>query len=147
MEYVKPDPSIVKRLKARDKRLGVEFGGKYLYVTYQRATGQPVPIHCVKGNDGGFRQINQKDVEFIFAFDQANESAKERIQKVAQEAEKIRERQRRNAKSEIRDMTKDGKRQLEKAFVQATNLGKGNAAFRRVDLKRKGKTWEEIRNA
>jgi hypothetical protein len=39
------------------------------------------------------------------------------------------------AKDDIRHATRDSKLQLEKVFLQKTNNGKANSAFRRVKIK------------
>jgi hypothetical protein len=137
MEYVNPDPSIVRQLKKVDPKLGVKFNGRNMVVTYDRAVGGPANIHLVQGDYGEFRQPDRRDIEFIRSFDMHNESGRERLLRLSQKSEKIREDLKRKAKENIRDMTKDGRKQLEKAYLQATNLGKGNSAFRRVKVKSK----------
>jgi hypothetical protein len=137
MDYINPDPSIVKRLKTIDPKLGVKFNGRNFVMTYERATGEPANIHLVKRDDGGFRQPDQRDIDFIRSFDMNNESCRERLLRLSQKSEKIREDLRKRAKDDIRHATLDNKRQLVNAFTRQTNQGKGNASFRRVTPKSK----------
>lgn len=139
-----PDRSFMKDLKSIDRRLGVKFNGNNFVVTFERAHGEPANIHLVRNSNGGFRQPDRRDLEFIKGGDLESDSMKNRLQKLAYTSEKIREEQRRKAKSEIRDMTKDGKLQLAKAITQRTNAGKGNSAFRRVIPKPKRTATTEI---
>ena len=132
MEHITPDPSFVRTLRGVDPKLGVKFNGRNFVVTYERPSGDPANIHTVKREDGGFRQPDQRDIDFIRAFDMQNESCRERLQRLSQRSEQIREHIRAQAKEEIRYATRDSKNQLAKAFLQATNQGKGNASFRRI---------------
>jgi hypothetical protein len=132
MDAINPDPSFVKQAKTIDKRLGVKFNGDHFVVTYDRGYGEPVNIHRVKAEDGGFRQPDRRDIEFIRSFDMENESCKERLARLAKSSIEIRERLKKTAKDDIRHMTRDNKNQLIKAIVQKDNSRKGNAAFRRI---------------
>ena len=132
MEAIDPDPSFVKQAKTIDKRLGVKFNGNHFVVTYDRGYGEPVNIHRVKDESGGLRQPDRRDIEFIRSFDMANESCKERLQRLAKTAVDIRQQLKKTAKDDIRHMTRDNKNQLIKAIVQKDNARKGNAAFRRI---------------
>lgn len=127
--------SFMKDLKNLDRRLGTKFNGEHFVVTYDRGYGEPVNIHRVKADDGGFRQPDRRDLAIIKGGDLANEKAETRIQKLAYVSELIRRDQKRKAHENLRDMTKDNKNQLKKAFIQRTNSSKGNATFRRIDHK------------
>jgi len=137
MEDVRPDPSFVRQLKSVDPKLGVKWNGRNMVVTYKRAVGEPANIHLVKRDDGSFRQPDRRDIEFIRSFDMHNESGRERLLRLSQKSEKMREDLRKRAKDDIRHATLDSRRQLEKVFLQKTNLGKANSAFRRVNVKSK----------
>lgn len=140
MDYINPDPSFIKRCKAIDKKLGVKWNGSNFVMTYDRASGPAANIHTIKTEDGGFRQPDQRDIDFIRAFDMNNDSCRERLSRLAYKSEKIRESIRKRAKDDIRHATLDNRRQLEKAFLQRTNQSKGNSAFRRIEPKRSKNT-------
>jgi hypothetical protein len=132
------DRSFLRDLKNLDKRLGVKFNDRNFVVTYERGYGEPVNIHLVRNGDGGFRQPDQRDLKIIKGGDLAEgESMDTRLKKRAYISEKMREKARKDAKENIRNMTKDNKNQLVKKFTQKLNLSKGNAAFRRVITKKK----------
>lgn len=134
----------MRSLAATDHKLGVKWNGSHFVVTYRRPYGEPANIHLVRADDGGFRQPDGRDLEFIRRGNLDNEGVASRLARLAYHSESIREKMRRDSRDNIRHMTADNKRQLARAFTQLTNQGKGNSAFRRVPLKRKGKTWGEI---
>jgi hypothetical protein len=144
MDYINPDPSFVKQLKTVDPKLGVKWNGSRFVVTYARPIGEPANIHLVKRDDGGFRQPDRRDIEFIRAFDMHNESGKERLLRLSQKSEQIKEHIRKRGKDDIRHATIDNKRQLANAFIKKTNQGKGNSTFRRVPLKQSKNTVATI---
>jgi hypothetical protein len=130
------DRSFKRDLKNLDSRLGTKFNGQNFIVTYDRGHGEPVNILRVRGEDGGFRQPDKRDLAIIKGGDLAEGPKMEmRLREAAYKAERIREADKRKAHENIRDMTKDSRNQLTKAFIQATNQSKGNAAFRRIDHK------------
>jgi len=128
------NPSFMKDLKSMDRKLDCIWNpdNKKFIVTYERATGQPVPVATLAGMENGeFRQPNQKDLEFIKSGDLSSDSIKNKLNKVASYMENVREEQRRKAEEEIKAMTKDSKIQLQQAAVRVAG-GKGNSAFRRI---------------
>jgi hypothetical protein len=130
------DRSFKRDLKSLDSRLGAKFNGQHFVITYDRGYGEPVNILRIKGEGGSFRQPDKRDLMVIKGGDLAEgEKMDTRLQKAAYASELIRREARRKAKENIRDMTKDNRNQLEKAFLQRTNLSKGNAVFRRIDHK------------
>ena len=130
------DRSFLKDLKAMDKRLSVKFNGEHMVVCYDRGHGQPVNILRVKGENGGFRQPDRRDLAIIKGGDLAEGPKMDlRLREAAYRSELQRREANRKAHENIRDMTKDGKNQLSKAFIQATNQSKGNSTFRRIDHK------------
>ena len=131
-----PDRSFLRDLRNMDRRLGTKFNGEHFVVTYQRPFGEPVNVLRVRAEDGGFRQPDKRDLAIIKGGDLAEGPKMEsRLREAAYKAERIRETDKRKAHENIRDMTKDSKNQLTTAFIQATNQGKGNATFRRIDHK------------
>ena len=141
---ITPDRSFMRDLKLMDKRLGVKFNGNQFVVTYDRGYGEPVNIHAVKGDEGGFRQPDRRDLEFIKSGDLENSRLKDRLNAISYHSETIRNKMREQARTEIRAMTRDSKIQLTNTVLKKANARKANATFRRVPLKRKGKTIQEI---
>ncbi len=140
-----PDRSFLRDLKTLDRRLGCKFNGSNFVVTYERGHGEPANVHLVKGDGGGFRQPDRRDIEALRKGDLENFSMKEHLNKMAYAYTKIQEQMRARAKDDIRHMTRDNRRQLQNAILRKANERKANSTFRRVELKRKGKTIEEIR--
>jgi len=133
-----PDRAFTKDLKRIDKRLGVKFNGYNVVVTYDRGFGDPVNIWVVKGDQGGFRTPDKRDVEAIAASNIERESPEEKFQRVSKYYQKVREDVRRKARENIRDMTKDSKIQLRQAVAKVENQSKANSTFRRIENKPKG---------
>lgn len=126
------DRSFKRDLRLMDKRLSTKFNGEHFVITYDRGYGQPVNIYRVKADDGSFRQPDKRDLKIIKGGDLAEGDSQDvRLRKAAYISERIREEEKRKAHEEIRAMTRDGKNQLKKAFIQAGG-GKGNSAFRRI---------------
>lgn len=131
-----PNPSFVRDLRNLDRRLGIKWNGEHHVVTYDRGHGEPVNIYRVKGDDGGYRQPDQRDLAVIKGGDlSCGDTMKNRLQKLAYASECMRRDARRKAAENIRDMTKDDRTYLAQRFVQMTNQGKGNSAYRRVPHK------------
>jgi hypothetical protein len=144
---VTPDRSFMKDLKTLSSRLGIKFNGFNFVLTYERGHGEPANVLLVKDDNGGFRQPDRRDIEALRKGDLNNYRMKDHLDRMASIYTEIQEKMQAKAKDDIRGMTKDNKRQLVNAFARATNDRKANATFRRVDLKRKGKTIEELRSA
>ena len=134
------DRSFKRDLKNLDRRLGTKFNGEHFVITYDRGYGLPVNIFRVKGRDDGFRQPDKRDLEVIKGGDLETEKMETRLKRSAYASECMRREIARKAAENIRNMTKDDKNQLQKAFIQKTNASKGNAAFRRIDHKRSKNT-------
>jgi len=135
-----PDRVFVKRIKDVDRKLGIKFYRTHGHfcVTYKRATGQSVPLFMVKADDGGFRQPDQRDFDFLMSGDLERIPAKERFQMVSKYMQDVREKDRKDAKDNIHGATKDGKIQLTNAYARLGG-SKANSAFRRITPKTKGK--------
>lgn len=130
------DRSFVKDLKSLDKRLSTKFNGQNFIVCYDRGHGEPVNVLRIQGEGGTFRQPDKRDLIVIKGGDLAEGPKMElRLKEAAYRAELQQREVKRKRYGEIRDMTKDSRRQLEKAYIQATNQSKGNATFRRIDHK------------
>ena len=140
MIHYTPARVFVKDIKDLDPKLGCKFEPKHghFVVTYDRVVGGPVPICMVKGKNGEFRQPDKRDLDFIKSGDRNNVDVESRLRKSAQYMEKAREKAKKDASDNIRNMTKDGKIQLANKFSQLGGGGKGNSTFRRIKPKLKG---------
>ena len=142
-----PDRSFMKDLKSLDKRLGCHFNenlGNFV-VTYDRPYGEPAAILRVKREDDGFRQPDQRDIKFIKSGDMENQTVSERLQKSAKYFEDSRAKARKDAKDNIRNMTKDDKIQWTETLSKAHGSGKGKTAFRKIKPKARGYTVTDNR--
>lgn len=136
------DRSFLRDLKNLDRRLDVKFNGEHMVVTYDRGHGEPVNIYHVKDDStGGFRQPHQGDLKIIWQGDLARgEKPEMRVKKLAYYSEKMREKQRAEAKDNIRHMTRENKRYLSQQVTRLVNYGKGNSSVRRITPKRSKNT-------
>ncbi len=137
----RPDRVFMKNLKTLDPKLGCYFerNHNHFVVTYKRATGEPVPIIMVEGENGSFRQPDKREIDKLHQYDIHRESMKDKLQKSAEYMANAQEKQRKDTADNIRDMTKDGKNQLARGMARLAG-GKHNATFRRIDPKPKGET-------
>ncbi len=144
-----PDRVFVKDLKKLDQKLGCYFekNHNHFVITYERAIGGKVPIMLVENENKGFRHPDRRDITRLKESDTHNQSASSRMKATATYMERVREKERKKAKDLIRDRTKDDKRQLAPRFARLTNEGKFNSTFRRINLKPRGKTADELKNA
>ena len=117
MDY-QPDRSFLNELKRTDPRLDCRFNGQTFVITYERPCGGSVPIMSVRGEGGGFRQPDQRDIMKLKASDLAREDYREKFMRMGKMSEYLtdQEQRRRRSKENLRDMTKDGKRQLRRAY-------------------------------
>lgn len=146
---IRPDRVFLERLKALDPKLDCVFNrnSERFVITYRRALGDPVPVIQVISKDGGFRFPDNRDLKALNEADTHRISVKERFQRTAQYMEDYRKRKKKEAKEQIRDMTKDGKIQLSQRLSRLAGFSKGNSAFRRILPRKRGKTIDELQNA
>jgi len=137
----KPDRTFSKDLKRLDPRLATKFNGQHFVITFDRGHGQPVNILVVKGEDGAFRQPDNRDITKLKECDLAREDYRDKFMRVSQHYEQVREKMKKASHETFRDLTKDSKIQLQQAFGRLSS--KANSAFRRVKLKPKGKVFRE----
>ncbi len=144
-----PDRVFVKDLKTLDPKLGCyyERNHHHFVITYDRAIGGKVPILLVEGKQGGFRFPDRRDITKLKESDTHRQSMKNRLNATATYMERTREKQRKDAREEVRNRTKDDRRQLAPRMARLTNEGKFNSTFRRIDLKPRGKSADELKNA
>ena len=137
-----PDRSFVRELRNIDRRLGVKWNGLHFVITYNRGYGEPVNILQIKAENGAFRQPDQRDLIRLREGDLASgETMDARLRRLSYISEQARDRLREKTRTDIRDMTKDNKNQLQRAFREVANTGgKANSAFRRITPKPKTQT-------
>lgn len=137
-----PDRAFMDRLNNLDKRLGCKYDGthEHFVVNYQRPFGQPIPIFAVMNDSGGFRQPDNRDLDYLSSGDLEREDMKTKFQKSAFYMERVREKAKKDAHDSFRDATKDDKIQLMNSFGKLVG-GKNNSPFRRIKTKSKGKVF------
>lgn len=135
-----PDRSFMRKLKEISPDLGCKYepGHEHFVITHRRVIGDPVPILLIESDDGGFRHPDQRDINKILASDTHRVPVKDRMRALAKYLEEDRARKRASARDEIRNMTKDDKIQLTRAFGNAANVSKNNSQFRRVEPRPRG---------
>lgn len=140
-----PDRVFLKDLKTLDSNLGCHYetNHHHFVITYKRAIGGKVPIWLIEAEDGGFRHPDQRDIIKLKESDTHNVDAMAQIKAAALYMENVRENDRKKAREDIRNMTKDDKRQLAPRAARLDG-GKHNSTFRRINLKPRGKTVDEM---
>jgi len=141
-----PDRTFVKDLKLLDKRLDCEYDPlmERFVITYDRAWRDPVPVLIVDPDAGYPRQPDKREINMLWQGDNTRISPKERLLKSAKYMEDYRTKRRAYMADEVRGMTKDGVRQIKSKIDGISGSGKGNATFRRIKPKQRGKTAEEL---
>jgi hypothetical protein len=139
----KADRSFMKKLKVLDPKLDCVFNRdtEKFNITFQRATGKAVPIIQVSSEYGGYRQPDRRELTILGDSDMEKHSRRKHLNKASKYAQDYREKSEKDDRSNIRDMTKDGKIQLKQAFGRLAGAGKENATFRRIERKSKGKVF------
>lgn len=140
-----PDRVFMKRLKSVDKKLDCLFRREHerFVITYDRASGEKAAIFMVKGENGDFRQPDERDLDRLYDADcsRIGMSMESRLKQRAYASELYHRYQRQKTRENIGHMTMDSRRQLLPAFGRAHNLGKCNSTFRRIIPKSKGKVF------
>jgi len=143
-----PDRVFLNDLKRLDPKLGCYYENNHghFVITYQRAVGGKVPVLMVKDKGGGFRHPDQREIIKLEESDTHRQSMKSRLNATATYLERVREKEKKKRYDTIRDMTRDDKLQLAPRFARL-DKGKFNSTFRRINLKPRGKTVDELQNA
>jgi hypothetical protein len=132
----------LKDLKAYNKDLDCKFcrkRGRFV-LTHKGDLSGEYEVAIVEGDEGGgYRYPDNRDIRTIYEADRYHRSRKQRERESAEYMRKYRDDEDNREASEIRDRTKDGRRQLMKAYTKAYNLGKCESTFRKVKLRPKGK--------
>ena len=89
----------------------------------------------IKAEDGGFRQPNRTDLDFVFSGDLERMTKQEFFQRASKYSADYKAKMEQSRRDTIRGATKDDKIQLMNHYVRAGNLSKGNSTFRRIDHK------------
>ena len=140
-EY-KPDPTFIKRLKELDQRLGCKFRRDLnrFAITFDRAVGPPNEVLIVKGEQGEFRQPDQRELKVLCDGDLHRTDIKTRLDKADNYMRDYREKEDAHVADEIRCRTKDDKLQLVNAYRKSFNTsGKPLPAFRKINVVSKRK--------
>jgi hypothetical protein len=138
------DRAFLKKLKTLDPNLGVKYeqGHEHFVITYRRAIGEPVPVMLIEDASGGFRHPDDRDIVKLQEGDLHRVPLKDKLKIVARYMEEDRSKVRKTAKDNIRDMTKDNKIQLMRAFANAHGGGgKNNATFDRITPRSRGQVF------
>lgn len=131
---ITPDRGFMKNLKNLDKRLDCVFRKEHghFVITYDRGYGEPVNLCMVKTDDGGFRQPDMREIQFLSAGDMNNKRIQDKLAETAKYMYEIREHDERKRREFIRERTKDDRIQLMSAYNMMHGAGKKTPAFRRI---------------
>ncbi len=138
----RPDSHFMDKLHTLDPKLGCEFNKntEKFNITYQRATGNPVPIIQVSSDRGGYRQPDRRELHVLGEGDMCKTDRTTFLNKASKYCSDYREKEARTNSDNIRNMTKDNKNQLSSSFGKLLG-GKHNSTFRRIEEKPKGKVF------
>ena len=138
-----PDRYFMKKLKGLDPKLGCEYNQNThrFNITYKRVTGLPVPILQVKTEDGSFRFPDQREINKLHESDTQRVSMDEQLKRASKYMSDYREKAERDARENIRLMTKDDKLQLRKAIGRAAEPKADHSIFNKPTYKPKGEVF------
>jgi hypothetical protein len=140
-----PDRVFCKRLKELDPKLGCFFNNdlKKVVITYERGTGEKVPIYVVQTEDEQFRIPDRRDILKLRESDKTKHDTMARLKANADYMAFYRYEQQEARRIELLDRTKDDKYQLAKTMgVAAGASPKSNRPFRLMEHKAKGKVFK-----
>ena len=142
------NPSFLRKLKEFDPALRVEFSREAhrFVITKPRAYGAAWQLHLVQSEDGDFRQPDERDIAVLWLGDLWRHGGpKARVRRGEDYMLDYQDREDRRISEEFRETSRDNKIQLRRMYRRdVLGDGKGNAEFRRVNLKRRGLTISEI---
>lgn len=140
-----PDRGFMRKLKEYNKNLDCKFcrkRGKFVITHKGEISGQ-YDVAIVEGDEGGgFRYPDNRDIRTIYEADRYHKSRRQRERDAVEYMRKYREDEEKREADKIRDMTKDGKRQLMRTYTKAFNLGKCESTFRKINARPRGKVTE-----
>ena len=145
-----PDRIFVRDLRTFDRKLSVQFDryARRFVIVKEMPWGDPYMIWIVEDDFGGFRQPDQRDIKALYFADLwRHGGVKERVLAGERYAEDHKQKQEKEIDDTFRDATRDDALQLRRTFRQASNDGKANSEFRRVDTQGPGLTLPQIQEA
>jgi len=145
-ERYAPDAFFMKQLKELDVKLGVRFREDLtrFVITWERPWGLPDEIMVV--SKPYFRQPDRRELMTLCGGDLHREGLRAMFQKTSHYFNEYRRKQTANEADDIRNATKDDRRQLQHAYRRATNTGSKPSVFRRITPKPRGKSVDELQN-
>ena len=137
------DDLFLKRLKRIDKRLDMvwQAGPERWVMVYDKGKQDFVNMFLIETEDHQYRHPDRRDLVRIRAADLVAKDAVVRYREAAEYMVKTRQKDRQDARDNIRNMTKDDRIQLMQAFAKLAGSGKGNSAFRRIQAKARGQIY------
>lgn len=137
------DDLFLRRLKRIDKRLDMYWSEapERWVMAYEKPDKTLVNMFIIETEDHEYRHPDKRDLVRIKAADLVAKDAVTRQREAAQYMIDTREKDRKRAKDNIRDMTRDDRVQLMQAFARLSGSGKGNSAFRRVQARARGHVY------
>lgn len=138
-----PSRYFMKQLKDLDPKLGCFYNQNIekFIITFQRATGEPVPIMQVKAEDEGFRFPDNRDILMLKEADCTRVSMHDRLNIASKYMEDYRNKKRAESKENLRLMTIDDRKQLRKAVGRLHSPKYDSSVFRKPKFKSKGKVF------
>ena len=135
MEDIRPDWSFMKQLHSLNKKLGVKFNGTHFIITFLTDKFGEVNIWKVVAADGGFRQPDQRELELLRESNLENAGKNERFNLIVEYMKKFHGDARAKRKEDILHATLENRIQLVQGFNRLHGSGKGNSAFRRIEVR------------
>jgi hypothetical protein len=137
-----PDPGFVRKLKDYEPTLGVHFDRKaecFVITQVGKISGR-VPLFNIRNEYGHWRQPDDRDIRAIYEADAHNRLGWDFKTRMTEGEKMMIDAQQKamdDAKSEIRDATKDDKIQLINMYKELGGYGKTRNEFQRVQPKSK----------
>lgn len=140
-----PDSGFIRKLKDISPKLGCEFSREHarFVITCQAELSGRYELFMVNGDEGGgFRYPDNRDILAVQEADRYVKSRRQRMRDADEYMRKHREDEEKSENDDIRNMTKDGKHQLIRAYTKDFNLGKCESTYRKVSARPKGRVTE-----
>jgi len=140
-----PDPGFVRKLKDISPKLDCEFSREHakFVITCKAELSGRYELFLVEGDEGGgFRYPDNRDILTVQEADRYVKSRRERIRDADEYMRKYREIEEHSERDDIRNMTKDDKIQLKRAYFKGANLGKFESTYRKINARPRGRVTE-----
>jgi hypothetical protein len=141
------DPLFKRDLMEFDSDLRVEFNraAERFVITKPRPFGNPWVVLVVESDSGDFKPPDRRDIAKLWLGDLWRHGGPDaRVRTGEEKMVEARQKSEQQAETEIKDHTRDDGRYLRKQWRAIANDGKANSDVRRIDVKPKGKTIQEI---